>query len=106
MPVFGGYFERLEVFSQPLGSPALPLASLGGLPRRKQTLTDMLYEILHHATEPIATRDLALRVQEAGYRTGSADFRNVVGVTLSRMRDVERISGEGYRMRREDDKER
>ena len=29
-------------------------------------------------------------------------FRNVVGVTLSRMRDVERIPGEGYRMRPEE----
>lgn len=87
-------------------TPALPLSPLAGFPRRKPTLTDMLYEILHHTTEPIATRDLAARVQEAGYRTGSADFRNVVGVTLSRMRDVERIPGEGYRMRREEQKER
>ena len=61
----------------------------------------MLYDILKSARDPIKSRDLAELVQAAGYRTGSGDFCNVVGVTLSRMRDVERIPGHGYRMRNE-----
>jgi hypothetical protein len=40
-----------------------------------------------------------VQARAAGYRTTSKDFPQVVWVTLSKMNNVENVSGKGYQLR-------
>jgi hypothetical protein len=49
---------------------------------------------------PLKATELAEEVLEAGYRTKSKKFVNILYVLLGRMNDVEHIEGQGYRLKR------
>lgn len=64
-----------------------------------QPLRLVLEQVLAQAEKPLTARELADRVLATGFITSSTHFANVVQVTLSRMKEVASIPGEGYRIK-------
>jgi hypothetical protein len=54
----------------------------GGRPRNTQSLTTILEEVLQKGSKPMQVGDIVDKVQAAGYRSSSANFRGIVNQTL------------------------
>lgn len=63
------------------------------------TLRELVLAILKKESRPLSVRDLSTKVLDAGFKTASADFNNVVRVFLSKMKDEVEQSEGGYRLR-------
>jgi hypothetical protein len=77
-------------------APAKPSAA----DARKVPLRELVTRILKKMGAPLKASELAEEVLEAGYRTNSKKFVNILYVLLGRMDDVEHIEGQGYRLKR------
>lgn len=56
--------------------------SRGGRVRNEKSLTAILHEILEKAGKPMQVSEILAKVQAAGYRSNSANFRGIVNQTL------------------------
>jgi hypothetical protein len=63
------------------------------------SLREVLTNLLRNSPTPLGTKKLGEQALAQGYRSGSSNFTNVVQVTLSKMDNVERVAGEGYRLK-------
>jgi len=63
-------------------------------------LREVLTQILEGCKEPIGGGELAERALKAGYKTKSKSFRDVVGVSVANMKNVEHVRGQGYRLKK------
>jgi hypothetical protein len=63
-------------------------------------LRELVTQVLKKMGAPLKASELAEEVLEAGYRTNSKKFVNILYVLLGRMDDVEHIEGQGYRLKR------
>ena len=54
----------------------------GGRARNEKSLTALMAEVLEKAGKPMAVGDIMQKVQSAGYRSSSANFRGIVNQTL------------------------
>src|SRR3954447_23096735 len=54
----------------------------GGRTRNTRSLTALLEEVLQKSSKPMQVGDIVERVQDAGYRSKSANFRGIVNQTL------------------------
>jgi hypothetical protein len=62
-------------------------------------LREVLIGLLRKSRRPLSGGELAAQAQAAGYRSSSKNLADVVWVTLSKMDDVERVPGKGYRLK-------
>jgi hypothetical protein len=67
---------------------------------QRPSLKDILARLVQKSQRPLSSGELARQATAAGFQTKSADFANVVGVTLSKMDNVERVPGQGYRLKK------
>jgi hypothetical protein len=74
-----------------------PLAKVSG---DGSSLRPILMRLLQHSKAPVGVGELARRARTAGVKSKSKDFPNLVGVTLGRMNGVERVPGQGYRLKK------
>jgi uncharacterized coiled-coil protein SlyX len=101
--------------SAPAGKRAVSAkgASANGAPKRasgppakagrsgkQPPLREVLTDLLRRSKRPVGGTELARQAQAAGYRTASQDFAKVVWVMLATMDNVERVPGEGYRLKK------
>ena len=63
-------------------------------------LTAVITKLLSESVEPIPARELGARVLATGYQTKSKDFTNVIWVAVSKLDNVENVSGRGYRLKK------
>jgi len=58
--------------------------SRGGRARNEKSLTAILEDVLQKSGKPMQVGDIVEKVQGAGYRSSSANFRGIVNQTLIR----------------------
>lgn len=82
------------------------IAALGGAgsfgrsrPRNEVSLNDAIAQVLEKAAKPMAVGDILERVQRAGYRSGSVNFRGIVNQTLIKDKRFTAVSRGVYQMR-------
>jgi len=68
--------------------------------RNQPPLREVLTELLQKSKRPLNGGELARQAQAAGYRSASKKFADVVWVALGKMDNVERVPGEGYRLKK------
>jgi hypothetical protein len=56
--------------------------SRGGRARNEKSLTTILEDVLQKSGKPMQVGDIVEKVQDAGYRSSSANFRGIVNQTL------------------------
>lgn len=69
--------------------------SRGGRVRNEKSLTALMGEILGKAGKPMPVGDIVAKVQAAGYRSNSANFRGIVNQTLIKERKQFASAGRG-----------
>jgi hypothetical protein len=70
-------------------------------PRREQpALKEVLVQLLQKSQRPLRSGELAEQAKAAGVRSQSKDFTNLVAVTLHKLSNVQRIPGQGYRLKK------
>src|SRR5207248_3306518 len=72
-------------------------AKFGG---NRLPLHQAVTNILGKSQSPLPTGEVAKRVLASGYRTKSKDFREVMWVTLGKLKNVENVPGVGWRLKR------
>jgi hypothetical protein len=84
------------------GKKAATDSSLPGAKKRtgQPPLRDVLTSVLQKSKRPLSGGELAQLARQAGYRSRSDDFRQVVWVMLAKMEDVEHLPGQGYRLKK------
>ena len=56
--------------------------SRGGRAKNQMSLTALMDEILQKASKPMQVGDILAKVEAAGYRSSSANFRSIINQTL------------------------
>lgn len=87
--------------------PAAPKAAKSAAPKaaqgdgtKKLTLTAVIGSLLATSPSPMMASELADQLLAAGYKTKSATPINLVYTTLSKMENVEKVPGQGYRLKK------
>jgi hypothetical protein len=78
-------------------SVQLSFAKFGG---NRLPLHEVVTNILGKSQSPLPAGEVAKRVLASGYRTKSKDFRDVMWVTLGKLKNVENVPGIGWRLKR------
>jgi hypothetical protein len=68
--------------------------------KSRSTLRAVLTELLAKAKQPVLARDLAEQALAAGYQTKSETFIDSVWTALGQMDNVEKVKGQGYRLKK------
>ncbi len=69
-------------------------------PRGEGGLQNMIRTVLAGSSEPVKLADVAAKVIEAGYQTGSSKFAVIVGQRLSEMSDVKKAGRGLYQLKK------
>ena len=69
-------------------------------PKAELSLAALLTQVLGGSSRPMSTNELAEQVLKCGYETKSKDFKNVIWSSISQMKNIERVPGEGYRLKK------
>jgi hypothetical protein len=71
------------------------LAATNGQPSLRSLLNDLLAK----SKQPVKAKDLAAQVLATGYTTTSKSFINLIWVALGKMKDVEKVPDQGFRLK-------
>jgi hypothetical protein len=63
-------------------------------------LRTLLVQLLAGSDRPLRAKELADKAMAAGYKTESRDFVNVVWDALGKIKEVENVRGQGYRLKK------
>jgi hypothetical protein len=101
LPNRGGFVLGKSAGKLRMSSPAAKPATRRGRRRGEgPTLRELVLSTLKRETRPLVVRDLAGKVLDAGFKTQSRDFNNVLRVFLSKMKgEVEQAPEGGYRLK-------
>jgi hypothetical protein len=69
-------------------------------PTRPASLREVLIQILSKADKPLTGSELAQLALQAGYRTTSKNFADVVWVAMGNMPNVVNVPNQGYRLKK------
>jgi uncharacterized protein YhaN len=69
-------------------------------PTKRRSLHEVLTHLLAKSSKPLTAQELADGVTQCGYESKSKDLKNVIWVSLGKLATVERIPGEGYRLKK------
>jgi Fe2+ or Zn2+ uptake regulation protein len=67
--------------------------------QEKRPLRSILSELLSKSKKPLTARELAEQVRDQGRQTKSKKWTNVVSAMLSKMNNVQKVPGQGYRLK-------
>jgi hypothetical protein len=82
------------------GGKKRPVDGVGETPGEQPSLREVLTNILTNSRKPLTTRELADQILATGYHSDSKNFVIVVGIMLSKMKNVERVLDKGYRLKK------
>ena len=86
------------------GKKTVPSAKLTAATQVEPTKWRSLHEVLTHilakSSRPLSAQELAEAVTQSGYKSKSKDLKNVIWVSIGKMTTVERVPGEGYRLKK------
>jgi hypothetical protein len=71
-----------------------------GRVKGQPSLHEVLTDILKKSRQPLGSGQLAREVLDSGYQTASKNFASVVSVALNKMPNLERVHGQGYRLKK------
>ena len=74
--------------------------SRGGRAKNQMSLTALMDEILQKASKPMQVGDILAKVEAAGYRSSSANFRSIINQTLIKDKRFVAASRGLYQMRK------
>ncbi len=69
-------------------------------PPKWRSLHEVLTHVLAKSSRPLSAQELAERVTQNGYESKSKDLKNVIWTGIKKLATVERIPGEGYRLKK------
>jgi uncharacterized protein YhaN len=69
-------------------------------PAKWRSLHEVLTHVLAKTSRPLTAQELAEGVTQCGYESKSKDLKNVIWVSLGKLATVERVPGEGYRLKK------
>ena len=69
-------------------------------PAKWRSLHEVLTHVLAKSSRPLGAQELADQVIQNGYETKSKDLKNVIWVSIKKLATVERVPGEGYRLKK------
>jgi hypothetical protein len=69
-------------------------------PKPTQGRREVLTVILKKSRQPQGSGQLARQILATGYQTASKDFATVVSVALNKLPNLERVPGQGYRLKK------
>jgi hypothetical protein len=72
-------------------------------PGRRQgqpSLREVITEVLRESRQPLGSGQLAQKILATGYKTSSKDFPGVVSVALTKMPNLEKVPGRGFRLKK------
>jgi hypothetical protein len=69
-------------------------------PTKGRTLYEVVTNVLEKSSRPLSAQELAERVIQSGYESKSKDLKNVIWVSIGKFANVERVPGEGYRLKK------
>jgi hypothetical protein len=75
-------------------------STAGAKSARRTSLRELLTQILSRSDKPLTGSELAVRAKQAGYRSTSKNFADVVRVELRKMKNVEHVPNQGYRLKK------
>jgi hypothetical protein len=65
-----------------------------------RSLHEVLTHVLAKSSRPLTAQELADGVTQSGYKSKSKDLKNVIWVSIGKLANVERVPGEGYRLKK------
>jgi uncharacterized protein YhaN len=69
-------------------------------PAKWRSLHEVLTHVLAKSSRPLSAQELVEGVTQSGYESKSKDLKNVIWVSLGKLANVERVPGEGYRLKK------
>jgi hypothetical protein len=75
-------------------------STAGAKPARRTPLRKLLTQILSRSDMPLTGSELAARAKQAGYRSSSKNFADVVWVEVRKIKSVEHVPNQGYRLKK------
>jgi hypothetical protein len=99
-PVVGQAAANGRKASTPAAPARAAAAPIKLTEQSKGSLRVLLAQLLARSDRPMSARELADQAIQAGYRTNSSDFINVIWDAMSKIPGVENVRGQGYRMKK------
>jgi hypothetical protein len=65
-----------------------------------RSLHEVLTHVLAKSSRPLTAQELADRAIQSGYESKSKDLKNVIWVRIGKMANIQRVLGEGYRLKK------
>ena len=82
------------------GFAAKPAASANATgPKQKLSLKEAMIQVLAKSSRPLPAQEIAHLVIANGYQSKSKDLKNVIWVCAGKMKNIENVKGEGYRLK-------
>jgi hypothetical protein len=75
--------------------PAKPVEA-----KKKQPLREALIDVLAESSHPLSAQELADQIVANGYKSKSKDLKNVIWVGIGKIKEIERVEGKGYRLKK------
>jgi uncharacterized protein YhaN len=69
-------------------------------PPKWRSLHEVLTHVLSKSSRPLSAQELKDRVIQSGYESKSKDLKNVIWTGIKKLATVERIPGQGYRLKK------
>ena len=69
-------------------------------PPKWRSLHEVLTHVLSKSSRPLSAQELKDRVTQSGYESKSKDLKNVIWVSIKKFANVERVPGQGYRLKK------
>jgi hypothetical protein len=79
---------------------AVPASARSADAQARGALRTLLVQSLGGSDRPMTARELADKVLQGGYKTESKQFVNVVWDALGKIKEVENVRGQGYRLKK------
>ena len=69
-------------------------------PTKWRSLHEVLTHVLAKSSRPLSAQELVEGVTQSGYESKSKDLKNVIWTSLGKLATVERVAGQGYRLKK------
>jgi DNA repair exonuclease SbcCD ATPase subunit len=93
--------QKIDIEIQAVApAPAAAKSAKAAAPKPKLSLHEVLTQILAKSSRPLTAAELAAQVLQTGYETKSKDFKNVIWVSVGKMKNIQRVAGKGYALKK------
>jgi hypothetical protein len=92
-----GKVSRDAAATRSAAKPAASAKATG--PEQKLSLKEAIIQVLAKSSRPLPAQEIADLVIANGYQSKSKDLKNVIWVCAGKMKNIENVKGEGYRLK-------